>query len=839
MNPQYNFYLNGRQAYPIWSNKLGKVIAKQDGEQFFRERLNGSLVFSGEDYTYINTKVFDYIFTLVIEYSSDGGATFVPYWAGTFKKEDCKFNADDMTVEVTPEVSDLYTKVLENLDREFDLVKLAPEMSSIRATRRPALQLYIPNQSTIFTFVSGMYWEAECTPCDNAENELTLQYHFAQITDKLIATTEIGGNMILFEGNVPATIDSPYVLIANNGYRLGYSPSGGGSDESWVIFDENNNILYQASIQVEEDMGYPREVTLSPSSGSGANITVSVRNVSIFSRLLVDTEVFPNTGELGFNDLGGYNRNYHFACPYSFNASHIGYSTDLSTTPTKYGLYQSGQYYEPPTFVGGGEVYPVTPAVWGRLSVWVDASEIYNSRDEQGRKIFNIRNAYSLGAALKAVLGAIDSNLTFSETVNGSQFFYGNTPIENNQDKGFYLVPKSNVLNANYDQSAQKAPVTLRQLLNMVRDAFRCYWYLEQSGNTVFLRIEHIYYFMHGGSYTGTPNIDIDLTAVQTVRNNKRWAFGLNKFNYEKSAIPGRYAFRWMDEVTEAFKGFDIEMLNGVTLQPREGRIEQIQIEQFSTDIDYLMLNPSDSSKDGFCLLKAEPQDLVDYDSPIIQNFIPGQLIYKELISYEAMPNERVFMKIAINPTEIGGNFYAQLWAADEENRPLAPLTSRINSYIDPSVGGFYVLPNGTKKILAFCNGGSVGLYGFESDNYLTVSFYDYYPYGNLDARHYLLQNGELAFGYLQRYYIYDLPSSSYKINGCGWLQMQNGWELVQGTGIAQGVKKTKKQEVSFPALSDPDTKKLIKTDLGSGEIENITLNLSSRNAKTTLVYEP
>ena len=88
------------------------------------------------------------------------------------------------------------------------------------------------------------------------------------------------------------------------------------------------------------------------------------------------------------------------------------------------------------------------------------------------------------------------------------------------------------------------------------------------------------------------------------------------------------------------------------------------------------------------------------------------------------------------------------------------------------------------------------------------------------------LQNAYCAFVYMEQYYMYDLPSYRYRI----------------GDGITQTnatMKKCKSQDVSFPCLNDPDMQKLIKTSIGNGQIEKLSINLSSRNGKATLKYEP
>ena len=50
--------------------------------------------------------------------------------------------------------------------------------------------------------------------------------------------------------------------------------------------------------------------------------------------------------------------------------------------------------------------------------------------------------------------------------------------------------------------------------------------------------------------------------------------------------------------------------------------------------------------------------------------------------------------------------------------------------------------------------------------------------------------------------------------------------------------KRLKTQTIRFPALEDPDLLKLIETNMGSGTIGKLSVNLSSRNANATLKYD-
>ena len=77
---------------------------------------------------------------------------------------------------------------------------------------------------------------------------------------------------------------------------------------------------------------------------------------------------------------------------------------------------------------------------------------------------------------------------------------------------------------------------------------------------------------------------------------------------------------------------------------------------------------------------------------------------------------------------------------------------------------------------------------------------YSYLPYYDFETAiaHHNTQNGYVAFTFLQKYYAFDMPARTYTING----------ELFSAIGI----KKLKKQVLTFPALYDLDLNQLIRT---------------------------
>lgn len=730
MNPIYKFELTAgettQRAYPIYKDDLAISFEKESGQEFFRRKLTGDLIFESEDYSFIVGQVFDTQFIVTIYISTNAGISWSPYWTGTFWKTDCSFDDDAKTVVVKPSVLDQYNEILAGLDKEYNLIELAPDMAEIKADKRPMVQVYVPGQTVIGCFLSGMWWEQECD-AESDESKLIEvgdgKLNFA--LNKTVVMADVSGTMTpelpnMLIGTITGSkfngLQQGEQIFVNGDYTLRYYfyAGGGGATQRWQIErNSDSTILWQFEWTggTLPQTSLPLTVTLTPMNGATGNVILYIHETSVYSRYICDTDAINTqpTFEIGSDDIVPNNRNYRRVIAYYFPDT-IYFSTQLTTTPTQWGLYQPGQYYVQflsPIF-GINETFPVARSAWGRVSIWF-ASPVFGAIYEQpARAPFTIKNAYPLWSVLQVLLNKVAPDVTFRANYNSSQFLY---PYDTNPISGLdfrlYIIPKSNIVNAGYDEPAQTAPITLRNVFEMLRDCFRCYWFIDDSG---LLHIEHISWFMKGGTYSGSPYVGIDLTERTVPRNGKAWAFAKNQYKFDKPEMASRYQFGWMDEVTKLFVGYPIDIVSRY-VDPE--KIEQVNVSRFTSDIDYVLLNPGDVSKDGFVLL-----------------------------------------------------------AAVEES-------------------GNYVLP-----------------YVNVVDNY---------------SDHFL-QNAYVAFCMLQAYYDYDMPAKNYEINGT--------------PHIAAGVKKLKKQTISFPLLTDPDLFELIKTNLGDGVIEKLSLNLSSRNVNATLKYD-
>ena len=172
-----------------------------------------------------------------------------------------------------------------------------------------------------------------------------------------------------------------------------------------------------------------------------------------------------------------------------------------------------------------------------------------------------------------------------------------------------------------------------------------------------------------------------------------------------------------MDNATETFGRITIDVNSNYVQKDKN---EEINISRFSSDVDYMLLNPSDFSEDGFALLCPVKSNSV-YTLPIVESTL-----------------------------------------VDEDN----------NNY----------------KIVA--------------------------------------QNWYASWPYLLRFYMYDMPAHNIECNALDSLTVS-------------GIKLCMEHSIEIPIKEDLDVKKLIKTTIGNGKIDEYSVNVDTRMAKIKLVYQP
>lgn len=818
MNPIYKFELateyngvtNNYAVNPLRKADLAKDYELQQNEKFYRAKLSGKLLFSRADYAIIANAKFETKFTLVISISWNNCQTWTEYWRGEFWKTDCKFDTDAQTAEVTPAPIDDYTNVLAGMEKEYNLIDLKPAIEQLTITKRPLIQMYVVGESVVSCFLSGMYWEQDCEPVTN-ENDLVNTYYFA------LNSSHIGGQQVSGTG------------VADGLWQNGESPDGlyewtyetkeeGGESESapetfvytYLTRKADNvrlfaNRNYQSAATGSFSMYRYGDEDMQPVA------FVVLITIKVYARYLLDVDTIAgkNTYQIPANDIVENNRNYRRAIDYGVSDV-VYYSTNTTTTPTEWGIKQPGVYWQQPYSIYGTQFYPIGRSHWDDFSIWFAFSALDDILEKKGRKEYKLKDAYPLHSVISVLLGKIAPGITHEPTTEYSQFLYDqNNPISGDVFN-LYITQKSNILAGDYSQPAQKAPITLKMVTDMLRNCYRAYWYVENGK----FKIEHIQWFKNGGRYTGTPAISHDLTVEKVTRNGKAWAFGTSQYEYNKPTMPERYQFGWMDDVTRAFEGYSIEILSKYVTP---GNIEEINVSNFTTDIDYMLLNPGACSKDGFALMAAVPRQLVTPDS----SFSMVEIGTKYNLKY-TLTNTQVGEGITIKFESRGDGGTCEIAFLNASGNMIASIGTFNSESLKTIVYSALIPTNATQIGFRQITGlGSSEIKMVSIQGSKALPFIE----RTIDGITYINQNGLLAFIDLQpKYYIYDLPAYQIRIN--------------DEQGVAYGITREKKQTLRMPVVGDPNPTQLIKTFLGLGQVEKISVNLSSRNANVTLMYD-
>lgn len=731
MTPKYRFFLQigedgtKQTVRPNYKDDLTLDYELETNQRFYRAKLSGKINFVRADYDIINDAPFDSEFFLYIEKSDDWGQTYNQYYKAKFMKTDCTFNDDDKLVTVQPETIDQYNDVLAGLEKEYNLIELTPQIEFLTIRKRPLIQIYVPGDSIVSCFLGGTNWEQDANATTD-QNALIQTYHFAlcnilkeiQITSHdspevisglYVGRMSTGVSPDEFMGDLYPELNVNYYIHIAQKLVAGGLPIGLAGVE---IRRRSDDVAMFRFTKITQEPFDTLEFDLTAVEDSGATGTMhaDMKSYNIYARYLVDVDKIDDldTYPLPSDDIVDNNRNYRRAIGYAIDVAFI--SKNFSDTPTEWGLADSGKYFAPPYSIYGQTFYPIARSTWRYASLWFGFYLMDWILEEKARKAYTLRDAFTLSSCINVLLKEFAPGITHEATPEYSQFLYNtNNPISGQSFK-LLISQKSNIINGEYQTPAQKVPVTLQQIMTMLRDIYKCYWYIEDGK----FKIEQVSWFRNGGSYGYNPIIDYDLTQLENVRNGKKLAFATSEYSFDKVDMPERYQFEWMDDVTTPFEGLPIEITSKYVTA---GKIEEINISNFTSDIDLMLLNPGAISSDGFALFAA----------------------------------------------------------------------------VTPSGGGQLELPF-TRQ---------------------TVDNVEYY-----------LQNGYLAFINIQpTYWAYDMPARNFKINN--------------SPNYAIGIERKKKQTLNFPAgTTDPNPMQLVKTYIGNGQVDKLSVNLCSRNIKATLKYD-
>lgn len=718
---------------------LNKKYAKESGQEFFRISMDGKINLFGDAYEIVKQSSLEDQLIFIIDKYNRTSKKWIEYYKGEFNKTDCKFDHDKKKCELKTTAIDDYTEVMNKYENTYDLIKLAPEISKINLHKRSLMQVYVRGANSITNFFGGTYWEDDVNESIDDNAALINNFHFSYVKS---------GNEFYIGNSNRAGVNGVYAgtngYYSNwNGYTcyLEKNPDAQPpfTDVSYFIMikrNSDNKVIYKSETAVNiddetlfsEDRDYTNDKHLRYTSK-----LIDVENVKnsctisnlftyrIYRRLLCDvdtvedSEGVKNTYDLPSDDFVTDNRNYKKCI--GLKGGLFFCTSRAVDEPTKYGLNDYGQYFTNqfiPSSTGLERPLPISKNSWANASLWYVYDSFYEYFEEKLRKQYVLKDSYSIGAAIKAILKKIDPTLSHEPTAEYSQFLYGTTNPLGLARFYVHITQKTNILKGEYDQPAQKAETSLEELMKMLRDCFRCYWYIEDNK----FKIEHVYFFMNGGSYSSRSSYQLDFTKLTDQFNKKLSSYFQSEVEFEKSDLNQRYEFAWMDDVTDLFGGVTIDVKSNYI---QKDKTEEINIGQFSSDVDYMLFNPTNFSEDGFALLCP------------VKN---GSLLELPILTIDGLISE---------------------------------------------------------------NG----------DSYKAIA-----------------QNWYASWIYLQNMYMWDMPASNLESN-------------VIGNIYARDIKKCMKHTIEFPTEEDLDELELIKTSFGNGKIDEMSINVNTRQAKINLLYRP
>lgn len=612
-----------REAESFYS-KLSKKIGKESGQMFFREVLDTDLHFVGSEADIIQTYSIEDKFMVICERKDYATDTWNVYHSDTFDVTDCSFDlaAHTCTPKLMP--LDNYSRVLARYSDEYDLIKLKPAITQIHTFLRPIIELYEKGSSVITRFLGGTYWETEISsPIDDEQTLIDPNgvEHFAKML--------IGDDFAYLE----VEFDESFHVDAPNG-RYKYDPQlqnyhleKNGRRWSWEFRAGFGDILY---LRLN---GQPYTV-----GGSGSEVYIGIPGITpadlpldnyegnvygtlgetfgtyeaskyyIYGRVIGngDTLFDVATFDIPRDDFAVNSQAYKKCAPLGKRQGILYGTYDSSNKPTIYGIKSDdSEYYTNENLpvvggISGVRPMPVGRYEWGELSYWYNYDENYVNAEILSRYQYKLRDCFTIGAAIRALLAVIDPSITFEDTTTYSEFLYGMPAMKGGYWWKLAITPKSNVLKGDYDQAAQKAPVTFEELMGMLRDLYGLYWYIDNDRK---LRIEHLVWFLNGGSYSsyqGGVQLDLTDSTVRDVFNKKMTGYWQKAYEFNMSEAARRLELTYAEKGTEFFEGLSIDILNSYL---RETSVNSKSIANFTADLDLMRVEPDRYSSDGFAVL--------------------------------------------------------------------------------------------------------------------------------------------------------------------------------------------------------------------------------------------
>jgi len=873
-----------RTCFPLHGDDLSINIDRAEGEWYYTRNLDGKLVFERDDYDWIMGQAFDGTFTLDIKESHDGGANYYDYFTGTFSRASLEIDQDNRTATLNGLKEGVEDLIKNGKSEEYDLMKIIPDsyaqevqgkvppalaMVDYRSTSINNSDIFCGGPSTAGGYKSGIetgwdeYSDITSTPRWNfigiyveAKVEMTgtdawwSGTYCGILTRKVVTIngetyTHPAGNLYKTNNqtnylHIDASQDSYNGTIS----LVGVFTQGNIERSIFPIVYTTQNHVFPASFEYTGDYYHPNY----------KNITIYFHYIR--ASLLIYFPIISISGILtNVLDTGEY-----YTGMSAFNNSDGGLQVTITTNTSEQanghrmvpGTDEYGgtpQYFAPPDDTN--DWIPLAEDNWNYGSMWytIQPSVANGLTDPTKFGSFRWTRCWTIGCCIKYLLNRItDGKVVFNESTDYSQFLYGNpNPVADHEPFQWLVTQKSNVMRPAAG-GASRCIVRLDWFLELLHNAFNCYYWFERRNDGRYdFRIEHVEYFRRGGTYTPNTQNDptLDLTRLKPVRNflrngqpAKRYADQTNRYTFDLDNMAEKYTYSWQgDGGGDDFKGNPMYFRAGWI---EKGSSDDHQVDNIFADLGWLMLNAGTATESS-----------KNYSGLFI--FGGYQPIAVDEWSENKAPTGQTLTLTEV--TDSRGEIVFDLWitipSGQTATMSLNDTTQGTTTHI-----GTYTGTGAPQRIYAsMMVANPVHTYAITINfgaNYADVIIHRIHARsGNVfyvpNVRNLLrtdvvnyLQNGVLAWPWLQKEYLhYDIPAAKWTYLKDDYTDGQTiVWET-DGT-----IKMVKKQNLAVVPVPDASTEEAImdimgiKTGLGIGIIDSAKINLSSRNAEMTIIYD-
>jgi len=802
----YVFTIDGRSCKPLHTD-IKREYELQQNEQFYRSSLSGTLTFLLTDYDYILSMPFDTIHNVKIYTKQKSTDAQVLFFEGEFTRINCKIDYDNKNIKVSLKPVDKYDVILEGYNIEHNLIALSPSLKPVYIDIRPIIQVYALGAKTVSNFQGDSSWDIDVEPIDtetyliankfdlnktpsyievyNAQEQgIAGVYMFNESANKYIKTTNDYELIVVNAGDPSA--------YGETAHRLELRALGGTSTlySSYDIY----YFYYNGKI----------DVMLTKYGTGNGDIKAYTRgaSVKIYTRLLTARTHFSQLSSGSWttydctkvldNDFNVSDNHMYAIGITAYNYSYdspIQFSLRSQVEPTPYGKNNEGRYFLPPDDMN--VYHPIGRLFWIHYSMWYTNTIYMQHVQDDFALTTEIKDTFELHEAFELLIKKIDPSMTFTSWSLSGLINTGTSLAS------VYLSQKTNVLKPQYDDPAKVANMSLRGLLDFVRDAFGCYWYLDENG----LRVEHIDWFRNGCD--SQKSIGTNLTTLSHVRHARPMSFGKNVVQFDTNDMPQFIRYEWGDKTSKPFSASQIELASNYVTK---AKTETFTVSNFNADIDTMISQYNDQNKDGFAVIAAR------WSIGNIVNISVGV----ETDKYLADNKGTTTTATGANTTWFFAVYSgATYWYVGKASRiSWYRSDGKYLSQIDVGYGGRLTVPaNARFARMSYFGAQTMNIYDV-ADSSILKSVYEFN-----------LQNGHLSFrNLIPKFLNSDMPAQTATFEN--------------NNLVVKSVKRIRSQEIWCSSIDDINPNQLVQTELGDAKIAKVTTSLTSGKTSFTLNHD-